>query len=76
MFMMINERLGCEVSTFNEKRKNKDPEDNYLDQDKISSTTECTGLVQQMPVSDEEADAYSELYDITPQEKQIEIEGG
>ena len=39
-----------------------DMEDDFFDYDTVASATECTGLIQTPPVSDEEAEAYTEIY--------------
>ncbi len=40
------------------------PDDPFYDIEKVSSATECTGLIPRGPESEEEAEAYSELYAI------------
>ena len=39
-------------------------DDPFYDIEKVSSATECTGLIPRGPESDAEAEAYSELYAI------------
>ena len=41
-----------------------DMEDDFFYYDTVASATECTGLIQTPPVSDEEAEAYTEIYAI------------
>ncbi|MGI6169542.1 MAG: hypothetical protein ACOYI4_07585 [Christensenellales bacterium] len=44
-----------------------DPDDSTFPYNVVSST-ECTGLIPTPPLSDDESDAYSDLYDIPPTE--------
>ena len=36
----------------------------YFDATNVVSETECTGMVRTPPLSDDEADAYREIYDV------------
>lgn len=40
------------------------PDDPYYNIEKVSSVTECTGLIPRGPENDAEAEAYSDLYAI------------
>ena len=43
--------------------KSKDyPDPNALDENNVVSSTECTGLVQGLPLDEESMEAYSEIY--------------
>ena len=48
----------------NKQMEPTDFEDDYFDYDNVACATECTGLIPTPPVSDEEAEAYTELYAI------------
>jgi len=54
----------------------KEIEYDYLSIDKISSNTECTGLVPSLPADEEDVESYSDLYPIPKQgnAKQLEEE--
>lgn len=43
-------------------------EDKLIDSDNVASATECTGLIPTPPISEEEAESYTEIYNI-PQPK-------
>jgi hypothetical protein len=45
------------------KLKLKD-EDTFFEDESVVSSTECTGLVQTPPTSVDEANSYSEIYDV------------
>ena len=52
------------------KEKNKTKAFNHVifdEHNTVSSATECTGLIQIPPVTEEEAQAYSEIYPIPEQ---------
>lgn len=42
----------------------RDEDDVLSSVDTVSSSTECTGLIQTPPVSESEADSYADLYTI------------
>ncbi len=44
-------------------------DETYINPHNIASSTDCTGLVQTPPQSEEEAESYAELYDIHKQHK-------
>ena len=48
------------------KKKFEESEDPFYDITKVSSTTECTGLVPSGIIEDAQAEAYGELYSIHP----------
>ncbi|RPF43342.1 hypothetical protein EDD70_2305 [Hydrogenoanaerobacterium saccharovorans] len=39
-------------------------DDDFFDFDTIASATECTGLIPTPPLSDEEAESYTDIYSI------------
>ena len=48
-----------------DKRKLKlQDEDSFFGSEGIVSSMDCTGLIQTPPASEEEADAYTDIYDI------------
>lgn len=48
--------------------KKTNPKDNFFDYiNAVASTTECTGLIQIPPTSDEEMESYQEIYEIHEQ---------
>ena len=54
-------------------KKNKrylklEDEDYYFDSESVVSSTECTGLMQTPPISVDEAECYTDIYDV-PQPK-------
>ncbi len=38
--------------------------DSFFDTDTVASSTECTGLIPAPPLSDEEAESYTDIYSI------------
>lgn len=40
----------------------------WLDASQVAAATECTGLIQGMPLDEEAAEAYTQLYPIPPPE--------
>lgn len=54
-------------------RPGKDDEDEILSSvDTVSSSMECTGLIQRPPASEAEADSYADLYTIPKPAKKEE----
>lgn len=43
-------------------------EDRLIDSENVASATECTGLIPTPPISEEEAESYTKIYNI-PQPK-------
>lgn len=39
----------------------------YLSEEKISSSTDCTGLIPALPANEDDVEAYSDLYPIPKQ---------
>lgn len=39
-------------------------EDSFFDAQSVVSATECTGLIQTPPASEDEAESYTEIYEI------------
>lgn len=52
------------------KLKLKD-KDTFFEDESVVSATECTGLVQTPPASVDEADSYSEIYDIPHTKRKV-----
>ncbi|MGI6161430.1 MAG: hypothetical protein ACOYJD_05300 [Christensenellales bacterium] len=52
------------------KRNNKyaASDDHFLDANVVTSSTECTGLIPALPMTEGESESYSELYGIPHQE--------
>lgn len=44
-------------------------EDLFFDIDQVASATECTGLIPTPPLSEEEAESYTDIYTIPKPEK-------
>jgi len=40
--------------------------DDAMDKTNTSSATDCTGLIQNMPVTTDEAENYNDIYNFTP----------
>ncbi|TQI65863.1 hypothetical protein [Clostridium sp. KNHs216] len=54
-----------------QKRKLKlNDQDSFFYTDNVISSTECTGLIQTPPVSEGEAEAYTEIYHIPKPENE------
>lgn len=47
-------------------------EDLFMDRDIVASATECTGLIPTPPLSEEEAESYSDIYDIPKVENEAD----
>jgi hypothetical protein len=39
-------------------------EDSFFNSESVASATECTGLIPTPPVSEEEAESYTKIYDV------------
>nr|WP_319488232.1 hypothetical protein [uncultured Caproiciproducens sp.] len=47
------------------KRKLKlEDEDSFFNSECVISSTECTGLIQTPPISEDEAESYTKIYDV------------
>ena len=58
----------------NDLQENNFPEDDFLQDDflkdrNICSSTDCTGLIPSLPVSDSEITSYEQLYHFLPKAK-------
>jgi hypothetical protein len=48
------------------QKTNEEIEDETIDVCKIASATDCTGLIQKVPLTKAEMDSYEELYPFRP----------
>jgi hypothetical protein len=49
----------------NEKRKLQlQDEDTFFNSESVASSTECTGLIPTPPVTEDEAESYTKIYDV------------
>lgn len=46
-------------------------EEELFDSDNVASATECTGLIPTPPISEEEAESYTEIYNIPQPEDKV-----
>ena len=46
-------------------------EEELFDSDNVASATECTGLIPPPPISEEEAESYTEIYNIPQPEDKV-----
>ena len=57
----------------NKEDKSSLPYDNYVNSFEVPSSTECTGLMQTIPKTQEEARSYAALYDVPhPEKKKVD----
>jgi hypothetical protein len=55
----------------------KPDNDKFLDPNNVVSNTECTGLIQTPPLTEDEAESYKEIYDLpVPKDKAGNDSGG
>lgn len=61
---ITNKNKGNDVM---KKDSNEYPDPDILDTNDVVSNTECTGLIQGLPIEEENIEPYSEIYDIPDQ---------
>lgn len=44
-------------------------EDSFFETNSVISSTECTGMIPDLPCTEEAADAYKEIYDVPKQDE-------
>ena len=63
---------GDKIMSDEDKRKLQlQDEDSFFDSESVVPATECTGLIQAPPASEDEAKAYTEICDVPKPENKV-----